>query len=166
MFPLGFADPAICSFLADANSLWYAAIPGYMNAPGSGYGAGTIIPSECAHSPRCLASCRLPASCWGGQRWVAGWQVLMPGQEWLRCAAGRHSCGSTWLSAPLSCDCPPAHPPSTLPLCLLCATAGPLAAFVSPEAKAKQAAAISAYFRGQGTLARLARTQHPLMWMG
>lgn len=52
MFTLGAADPAICFFLHDAFSLYFAAIPGYMNAPGSGYGAGTIIPSEL-----CLCAC-------------------------------------------------------------------------------------------------------------
>ncbi|PRW50931.1 alpha beta hydrolase [Chlorella sorokiniana] len=87
MFPLGGADPAICSFLHDAFSLYYAGIPGYMNAPGSGYGAGTIIPS-------------------------------------------------------------------------------PLAAVVTAEAKAKQAAAVIQLFKGQGTLARLAKTPHPLLCMG
>lgn len=45
-------------------------------------------------------------------------------------------------------------------------TAGPLAAVVTPQAKAKQAAAVSQFFKGQGTLARLAKTKHPLMWMG
>lgn len=46
MFPLGAADPALCTFLHDAFSLYFAAIPNYMNISGAGYGAGTIIPSE------------------------------------------------------------------------------------------------------------------------
>ncbi|KAI7840669.1 hypothetical protein COHA_005591 [Chlorella ohadii] len=87
MFPLGVADPALCTFLHDAFSLYFASIPGYNNISSAGYGAGTIIPS-------------------------------------------------------------------------------PLAAVVTPQAKAKQAAAISQFFKGQGTLARLAATKHPLMWMG
>ena len=37
---------------------------------------------------------------------------------------------------------------------------------VTPEVKAKQAAAVSKFFEGYGTLARLAATKHPLMWMG
>ncbi|PRW56760.1 alpha beta hydrolase [Chlorella sorokiniana] len=87
MFPLGAADPALCTFLHDAFSLYFAAIPNYMNISSAGYGAGTIIPS-------------------------------------------------------------------------------PLAAVVTPQTKAKQAAAVSRFFKGQGTLARLAKTKHPLMWMG
>lgn len=47
MFPLGVADPALCTFLHDAFSLYFAAIPNYQNISSAGYGAGTIIPSEC-----------------------------------------------------------------------------------------------------------------------
>lgn len=47
-----------------------------------------------------------------------------------------------------------------------CHRAGPLAAVVTPEVKVKQAVAISQYFHGQGTLARLGATKNPLLWMG
>ena len=45
-FPQGAADPALCHFMHDAMSLYFAAIPGYMNISSAGYGAGNIIPSE------------------------------------------------------------------------------------------------------------------------
>lgn len=46
LFPQGTDDPGYCNILADWVSLQFAAVPGWMNLTGAGYGAGTVVPSE------------------------------------------------------------------------------------------------------------------------
>ena len=151
MFPLGAADPALCTFLHDAFSLYFAAIPNYMNISGAGYGAGTIIPSE-------LEGEGEPG---GGRRGrhhsesAAGLSRVLTICGLSLCTA-QCSAHAPWLSLYCSPNRPRAAPTG----------AGPLAAVVTPQAKAKQAAAVSQFFKGKGTMARLAKTKHPLMWMG